>query len=81
MVDTSFGAIGCEEQGAGDAVPLVFLHGVGSDKSVWRPQLAHFGEARRAVLRAQFSPTRVSDRAIASICLLVSVSERLLETQ
>jgi 3-oxoadipate enol-lactonase len=49
MVDTSFGAIGCEEQGAGDAVPIVFLHGVGSDKSVWRPQLAHFGEARRAV--------------------------------
>ena len=30
-------------------LPIVFLHGVGSDKSVWRPQLAHFGEARRAI--------------------------------
>jgi len=42
-------AIGYEESGAGDAAPIVFLHGVGSDKSVWRPQLRHFGETRRAV--------------------------------
>jgi len=48
-IDTSFGAIGCDERGGGDAVPIVFLHGVGSDKSVWRPQLAHLGRARRAV--------------------------------
>ena len=41
--------IGYEETGGGDAVPIVFLHGVGSDKSVWRPQLAHFGRTRRAV--------------------------------
>lgn len=38
-----------EEAGGGNATPIVFLHGVGSDKSVWRPQLAHFGQTRRAV--------------------------------
>ena len=42
-------AIGVDEAGSGDAVPIVFLHGVGSDKSVWAPQLAHFGASRRAV--------------------------------
>lgn len=47
-LDTSLGAIGYREQGSG-GVPLVFLHGVGSDKSAWDPQLAHFGTTRRAV--------------------------------
>ena len=42
-------AIGYGEAGSGDALPIVFLHGVGSDKSVWRPQLAHFGAERRAI--------------------------------
>jgi 3-oxoadipate enol-lactonase len=41
--------IGYVEAGGGEATPIVFLHGVGSDKSVWRPQLAFFGESRRAV--------------------------------
>jgi len=41
--------IGFDEAGGGDGVPIVFLHGVGSDKSVWRPQLAHFGTGRRAI--------------------------------
>lgn len=41
--------IGYEEAGSGAATPIVFLHGVGSDKSVWRPQLRHFGESRRAI--------------------------------
>jgi 3-oxoadipate enol-lactonase len=49
-VTTSIGiSIGYSEAGGADAVPIVFLHGVGSDKSVWRPQLEHFGAARRAV--------------------------------
>ena len=30
-------------------LPIVFLHGVGSDKSVWHPQLAHFGGTRRTI--------------------------------
>jgi 3-oxoadipate enol-lactonase len=49
-VSTSLGyQIGFTEAGAGERTPIVFLHGVGSDKSVWRPQLGHFGEERRAV--------------------------------
>jgi 3-oxoadipate enol-lactonase len=41
--------IGVDEAGTGDAVPILFLHGVGSDKSVWAPQLAHFGRSRRTL--------------------------------
>lgn len=48
-IRTSCGLIGFAERGGGEAVPIVFLHGVGSDKSVWRPQLEHFGQTRRAV--------------------------------
>ena len=46
---TSLGMIGIAEQGGGDALPLLFLHGVGSDKSAWAPQLARFGAARRTI--------------------------------
>ncbi len=42
-------AIGVDEAGGGGAIPIVFLHGVGSDKSVWAPQLEHFGAGRRAI--------------------------------
>jgi 3-oxoadipate enol-lactonase len=38
-----------DEAGSGPALPILFLHGVGSDKSVWAPQLAHFGQDRRAL--------------------------------
>jgi 3-oxoadipate enol-lactonase len=49
-VITSNGShIGYDEAGAGDRTPIVFLHGVGSDKSVWRPQLDHFARERRAI--------------------------------
>ena len=47
-IATSNGRIGVLEQGRG-GIPIVFLHGVGSDKSVWAPQLDHFGRSRRAV--------------------------------
>jgi len=47
-IETASGPIGLLEQGTGD-VPLVLLHGVGSDKSVWLPQLEAFGEERRTV--------------------------------
>ena len=49
QVHTARGRIGYSEAGNGNETPIVFLHGVGSDKSVWRPQLEHFGQARRAV--------------------------------
>ena len=42
-------ALGYAEAGGGEKMPVVFLHGIGSDKSVWRPQLDHFGEERRCV--------------------------------
>jgi 3-oxoadipate enol-lactonase len=41
--------IGYSEAGSGEKTPMVFLHGVGSDKSVWHPQLADFGRERRAI--------------------------------
>ena len=50
QVRTSDGStIGYIEAGDGNATPIVFLHGVGSDKSVWRRQLEHFGVDRRAL--------------------------------
>ena len=49
LLVTEFGLIGYAEEMAGTATPIVFLHGVGSDKSVWRRQLAFFGQQRRSV--------------------------------
>jgi 3-oxoadipate enol-lactonase len=46
-VETSLGRLGALRNGS-DGVPIVFLHGVGSDKTVWAPQLAHFGQGRLA---------------------------------
>lgn len=46
--ETTAGPIGFDERGHG-GTPLLFLHGVGSDKSVWRPQLERFGRERRAI--------------------------------
>ncbi len=41
--------MGVSEAGGGDALPIIFLHGVGSDKSVWWSQLDHYGANRRAI--------------------------------
>lgn len=49
MITNNGYEIGYVEAGGGGATRIVFLHGVGSDKSVWRPQLAHFGQSRRAI--------------------------------
>jgi 3-oxoadipate enol-lactonase len=49
IVKTSRGVVGVAEAGQGPLTPIVFLHGVGSDKSVWAPQLVHFGVSRRAL--------------------------------
>jgi 3-oxoadipate enol-lactonase len=48
-VVTNRGRIGSIERGSGTGTPIIFLHGVGSDKSVWRPQLDHFAAARRTL--------------------------------
>ena len=49
VATTSGQMLGAEDLGSDSGHPIVFLHGVGSDKSVWRPQLEHFGRVRRAV--------------------------------
>ena len=52
-VQTSFGIIGIAADETGAEPPILFLHGVGSDKSVWRPQMEHFG-GRRAAIATDF---------------------------
>src|SRR4051795_4062954 len=42
-------SLGYTDSGVGSATPIVFLHGVGSDKSAWAPQLLHFAKDRRSV--------------------------------
>ncbi|MEO8618224.1 MAG: alpha/beta fold hydrolase [Sphingomicrobium sp.] len=49
ILKTNSGNIGVESRGSGPSVPIIFLHGVGSDKSVWEPQLAHFSATRPAI--------------------------------
>lgn len=42
--------IGYAEAGKGNGkTPLIFLHGVGSDKTVWNEQIDYFSSSRRAV--------------------------------
>jgi 3-oxoadipate enol-lactonase len=49
-IDTEAGPVlGYSESGDGERTPIVFLHGVGNDKSAWRGQLEHFGVERRAI--------------------------------
>ena len=49
IITSSGSEIGYAQRGQGEATPIVFLHGVGSDKSVWRPQLDYFARTRRAI--------------------------------
>jgi 3-oxoadipate enol-lactonase len=49
VLTASGSSIGFAEAGGGERLPIVFLHGVGSDKSVWHPQLAQFGAERRTI--------------------------------
>jgi len=48
-IGTKRGLIDVLDLGGGSETPILFLHGVGSDKNVWAPQLDHFGHRRRAV--------------------------------
>jgi 3-oxoadipate enol-lactonase len=45
---TAIGAVGASIQGTG-GTPLLFLHGVGSDRSAWSRQLEHFGAERLTI--------------------------------
>lgn len=44
-IETSLGRIGLSKSGSG-GVPLLFLHGVGSDRTAWDRQLDQFGAER-----------------------------------
>src|SRR5215216_2528788 len=48
-IDTAAGLIGVADNGTRGGAPILFLHGVGSDKSVWRPQLDHYRGVRPAI--------------------------------
>ena len=48
-IDTAAGLIGVADNGTSGGAPILFLHGVGSDKSVWRPQLDHHRGVRPAL--------------------------------
>jgi 3-oxoadipate enol-lactonase len=48
-VQTSEGVIGVADNGSAAGPPILFLHGVGSTKAVWRPQLEHFRGSRTAI--------------------------------
>ncbi len=48
-LSTSAGTLGITRSGSGDATPILFLHGVGSDKTVWHPQIDYFAAARPAI--------------------------------
>ena len=48
-VRTSFGTIGIAANATDADTAILFLHGVGSTKEVWRPQLDHFRGERTAI--------------------------------
>jgi 3-oxoadipate enol-lactonase len=48
-VQTSFGIVGIAANGTDAGTAILFLHGVGSDKHVWRPQLDHYRGRRTAL--------------------------------
>jgi pimeloyl-ACP methyl ester carboxylesterase len=43
------GRLRISDGGQGNALPVVFVHGLGSNRMVWREQLDHFRKTRRAV--------------------------------
>ena len=74
LIQTARGRLGYREQGSGPATPILFLHGVGSDKSVWAPQLEHFCRTRRALAfdypgygESEFVPDATRDDFAAAV--------------
>lgn len=74
VITTNRGAIDVADVGGGDRIPILFLHGVGSDRTVWAPQLDHFGRTRRAVAMSypgygasDFAPDATRDDYAAAV--------------
>lgn len=72
-IDSARGRIGVIDTG-GTGTPIVFLHGVGSDKSVWQPQVDHFSKSRRALAfdypgygESEFVPDATRDDYAAAV--------------
>jgi 3-oxoadipate enol-lactonase len=82
VLHTKAGQVGIEQSGHG-GIPLLFLHGVGSTRSVWRRQLDHFGRGRLTLAidypgygESKFQPgatrRRLAEVALATLdCLQV----------
>jgi pimeloyl-ACP methyl ester carboxylesterase len=47
-VETQFGELRVDDGGRGD-VPIIFVHGLAGDRTVWRETLAHVREKHRAI--------------------------------
>jgi 3-oxoadipate enol-lactonase len=48
IIETSMGPLGVELRGSG-GTPLLFLHGVGSNRTAWAAQVEHFGRERLTI--------------------------------
>jgi 3-oxoadipate enol-lactonase len=79
-IDTARGRIGVTDTGSGDGTPIIFLHGVGSDKRVWGPQMDYFGRNRRALAfdypgygESEFVPEATRDDFAAAIIAAMDV--------
>ena len=82
IIDTSIGRIGVTDRGGGLETPILFLHGVGSDKTVWAPQIDHFSAARRAVAldypgygESDFVPDATRDDFASAVVAAMDVLE------
>lgn len=67
-IETDWGRIGCSVRGNG-GIPLLFLHGVGSDRTAWHGQLERFGQERMAIAidmpgygDSEYGPSEVEGR-------------------
>ncbi len=48
-VDGPWGRLRVDDGGSGIALPVVFVHGLAGDRTLWRAQLDHFRKTRRAL--------------------------------
>ena len=48
-VDGPAGRLRVDDGGQGSALPVVFVHGLAGDRTLWRLQIEHFRETRRAI--------------------------------
>lgn len=77
-ITTNRGMIDVTDVGGGNRTPILFLHGVGSDRHVWEPQLDHFGRDRRTVAlsypgygASDFAPDATRDDYAAAVLAVI----------